>query len=207
MPARLTASWPLEPANVCQLPNAAAMPMLAAAGIVVTEIHPPISAPDLVVLRLSMPAAPAHTATMKAKTSGLEMALASWWLSTSKSSGMRFAASKIRVASTVAAIASGKPIASAAAERLAGAGRSWTSATQRRATGPTTIAPTTRISLSRKIPIAAMSLREPCRSEDARQLDAFARALVELLPDDRVGRRPWGVRQRGLRVVRDRVDR
>ena len=38
-----------------QSPNAAAMPMLAAAGIVVTLINTPISAPDLAVLRLSMP--------------------------------------------------------------------------------------------------------------------------------------------------------
>ena len=52
-----------------------AMPMLAAAGIVVTEISTPISAPDFAVLRLSIPAAPAQTATMNANASGSEMLL------------------------------------------------------------------------------------------------------------------------------------
>ena len=53
------------------------MPMLAAAGIVVTLIRTPINAPDLAVLRLSIPAAPAQTATMRANASGLEIVLAS----------------------------------------------------------------------------------------------------------------------------------
>ena len=39
------------------------MPTLAAAGIVVTEIRTPMSAPDLAVLRESVPATPAQTAT------------------------------------------------------------------------------------------------------------------------------------------------
>ena len=39
--------------------------MLAAAGIVVTEISTPISAPDLAEVSESMPAAPAKAATMK----------------------------------------------------------------------------------------------------------------------------------------------
>ena len=47
--------------------------MFAAAGIVVTEISTPISAPDLAVERLSIPAAPAQAATMNANPSGLEM--------------------------------------------------------------------------------------------------------------------------------------
>ena len=51
--------------------------MLAAAGIVVTEISTPISAPDLAVESESMPAAPAHTATKAEKKSGLEMMFAS----------------------------------------------------------------------------------------------------------------------------------
>src|SRR5918992_396714 len=53
--------------------------MLAAAGIVVTEISTPISAPDLAVLRLSIPAAPAHAATKKVKKSGSLMMLARLW--------------------------------------------------------------------------------------------------------------------------------
>ena len=61
------------------------------------------------MLRLSIPAAPAQTATMKANASGSEMMLASRCDSTSKSSGIRSAPSKASVASVVAAIASGKP--------------------------------------------------------------------------------------------------
>ena len=47
--------------------------MLAAAGIVVTEISTPIRAPDLAEVSESTPAAPAKAATMKEKASGLEM--------------------------------------------------------------------------------------------------------------------------------------
>ena len=47
--------------------------MLAAAGIVVTEISTPISAPDLAEVSERTPAAPAKQATMKEKSSGLEM--------------------------------------------------------------------------------------------------------------------------------------
>jgi len=45
--------------------------MFAAAGIVVTDMRTPISAPDVAVLRLSIPAAPAQAATKKLKKSGL----------------------------------------------------------------------------------------------------------------------------------------
>ena len=58
--------------------------MLAAAGIVVTEISTPISAPDLAVLRLSMPAAPAHAATKKVKKSGSAMMFEMLWPSWEK---------------------------------------------------------------------------------------------------------------------------
>ena len=47
--------------------------MLAAAGIVVTEISTPIRAPDLVEVSDSTPAMPAKKATMKEKASGWEM--------------------------------------------------------------------------------------------------------------------------------------
>ena len=60
--------------------------MFAAAGIVVTEIRTPISAPDFAVLRLSIPAAPAHAATKKAKKSGWEMMLEKLWFSARSSS-------------------------------------------------------------------------------------------------------------------------
>ena len=47
--------------------------MFAAAGIVVTEISTPISAPDFAVDSESIPAAPAQQATKNEKKSGLEM--------------------------------------------------------------------------------------------------------------------------------------
>jgi hypothetical protein len=62
--------------------------MFAAAGIVVTEISTPISAPDLAVERLSMPAAPAQQATKAAKKSGLAMTFASAWSAPLNASGV-----------------------------------------------------------------------------------------------------------------------
>ena len=54
-----------------QSPKAAATPTFAAAGIVVTEISTPISAPDFAVERERTPAMPASTATMTEKRSGV----------------------------------------------------------------------------------------------------------------------------------------
>ena len=85
--------------------------------------------------------------------SGLEIRLAIPWSSAVKSSGVRSVALKISVATKTAAMASGKPTASATPERTARSRRRWTSATQKPAigpnSGPTTIAPTIRISESR----------------------------------------------------------
>jgi len=47
--------------------------MFAAAGIVVTEISTPISAPDFAVVSDSIPATPAQNATKTVKKSGLAM--------------------------------------------------------------------------------------------------------------------------------------
>src|SRR5215204_7399096 len=105
--------------------------MLAAAGIVVTEMRTPIRAPDLEVDSDSMPAAPAQAATKKAKTSGLEITLAIECSVWSKSASVSPAALKIRVAAQAAPIASGKPTASATAERSARERRRCTSATQK----------------------------------------------------------------------------
>ena len=52
-------------------PSAAATPMFAAAGIVVTEISTPTSAPDLAVVSESTPAMPARKATMKREDVGV----------------------------------------------------------------------------------------------------------------------------------------
>src|SRR5918911_4764411 len=123
--------------------------MFAAAGIVVTEIKTPISAPDFDVLRLSMPAAPAHAATKNVKKSGWEMMLERPWFTSVKSSFRSPDDLNASVATYAAVIASGKPTASATAERSASAPRLWTAATQNPASGPnsgpTTIAPTIRI--------------------------------------------------------------
>ena len=55
--------------------------MLAAAGIVVTEIRTPISAPDLAEVSERTPTAPARTATMKEKVSGSGMnSVSEFWM-------------------------------------------------------------------------------------------------------------------------------
>ena len=51
---RLMPSWASAPRNEGQSAYAAAMPMLAAAGIVVTEISRPITAPDLAVEEIGL---------------------------------------------------------------------------------------------------------------------------------------------------------
>src|ERR687898_1054375 len=99
--------------------------MLAAAGIVVTEISTPISAPDLDVDSESIPAAPAHAATKKVKKPGLAMTFAIVGSDWSKDPSARPTALKIRVARSVAATASGKPTARATPERSARPRRRW----------------------------------------------------------------------------------
>ncbi len=63
----------MAPTHSCQSPSAAATPMFAAAGIVVTEISTPINAPDFVEVSERTPTVPARHATMKLHWSGLEM--------------------------------------------------------------------------------------------------------------------------------------
>ena len=147
--ARLTASWAIAPRHSDQSAPAAATPMLAAAGIVVTEIRTPIKAPDLAEVSDSIPAAPARAATMKEKPSGWEMNWVSGCWALVKSASSRPVAFEARVNSQAAVIPTGKPIASAVRERRAASRRRSTIATQRPArgpnSGPTTIAPTIRI--------------------------------------------------------------
>ena len=66
-------SWAIAPRQSDQFASAAATPMLAAAGIVVTEISTPTRAPDLAEVSESMPAAPAKQATRNEKSFGLAM--------------------------------------------------------------------------------------------------------------------------------------
>ena len=136
--------------------------MLAAAGIVVTEISTPMSAPDFAVDSDSIPAIPAQRATNTVNTSGLAMMRASSWSSWLKLAGASPVALKSAVAASAAAMASGKPTASARPERSASPARRWIAATQTPAigpnSGPTTIAPTTSTELSSRIAAAASSV-------------------------------------------------
>ena len=63
--------------------------MLAAAGIVVTEISTPISAPDLALVSESTPTMPARQATMNENASGFEMNWVSGWFVGREASGVR----------------------------------------------------------------------------------------------------------------------
>src|SRR3954452_18090254 len=97
MPARLMLSWPIAPRQSAQLPSAAATPMLAAAGIVVTEISTPTRAPDLAEVSESIPAAPAKQATSTEKVSGLAMKWVRGLATLLKSASTRPVATQIRV--------------------------------------------------------------------------------------------------------------
>ena len=93
--------------------------MLEAAGIVVTEISTPTSAPDLAEVSDSMPAPPATNATKKLRKSGLEMNSVNGWPACEKSSGKTSTAIMITVVTNAIAIPIGKPTASARSERRA----------------------------------------------------------------------------------------
>ncbi len=62
--ARLRPSWPAAPSISCVSPSAAATPTFEAAGIVVTEIRTPTSAPDFAEVSDMTPATPARRATI-----------------------------------------------------------------------------------------------------------------------------------------------
>ena len=136
--------------------------MFAAAGIVVTEMSTPISAPDFDVLSESIPAAPANRPIATAYQSGEAIVLARPWSASVKVSGPRPTSLASTVRPSVTRMPSGKPTASAVKERTASAGRRCTAATQKPAigpnSGPTTIAPTIRIALSRITPIEAITV-------------------------------------------------
>src|SRR5881394_2711465 len=146
---RLISSWAIAPRQSDQSPKAAATPIAAAAGIVVTEISTPISAPDLAEVSESIPATPAKKATMKEKVLGSEMNAVSGRSPTRKPPPTRSVHLAKRPKRKAAVIPIGKPTASASRERRPRSGRRCTSATQRPASGPnsgpTTIAPTIRI--------------------------------------------------------------
>ena len=219
---RLIASCAMLPSQASPSRYAAAIPMLAAAGIVVTEMSTPISAPDLAVDRLSMPATPAQAATKKVRKSGLEMRLAEVVVLRPRSRpGRAPVARKARVASQTPVMASGKPTAErerrADRELAAGAGP------RRRRSRPAGRTPGRPPSRRRsgsaspgRCPTVASSAGEDHEGEeDAGELDVLARVLLDLLPHHRVGRRAPGAarppgrpdRRSGCRSPRSRSSR
>ena len=97
--------------------------MLAAAGIVVTEISTPASAPDFDVVSDRIPATPAQNATKNVKKSGFAKITEKLWSASVNSSGVRSVHLKISEARYAAPIATGKPASSATSERTASCGR------------------------------------------------------------------------------------
>ena len=98
-----------RPRNDVQSPYAAAIPALAAAGIVVIEMNPPISAADVAVVSESIPATPAQDATKNEKKSGLETSSTNVCSCVAKSSDVRPVALKTSAARMTAEIAHGNP--------------------------------------------------------------------------------------------------
>ena len=145
--------------------------MFAAAGIVVTEISTPTSAPDFAEVSESTPAQPANIATISEKASGWEMNWVSGWISAEKSSGVRPTARINSAKMNAAVIPIGKPIRRALAERRNTSGRLCTAATHSPAigpnSGPTTIAPMIRIGESSITPTDAI---RHARTMNARKL-------------------------------------
>ncbi len=132
---------------------------MAAAGTVVTEIATPISAPDFVEVRESVPAMPARNATTNDIQSGFQMNAVLGRAASTIASVNSPKAFIIQANPTVTAIATANPAISVHSERHARRGARWTSAVEIPASGPnsgpTAIAPTIRIALSSITPQAA----------------------------------------------------
>ena len=173
--------------------------MLAAAGIVVTEISTPVSAPDFEVVRDSTPATPAQNATKNEKESGLEITTAKAVVRLGERVGRQSVHLKISEARNPAAMPTGKPTGSATNERSADSARRSTTATQKppadRTPGPSTIAPTSRIGVSRRIATVAMSVASDHEHHEAPVSVGLLRGqLLDLLPYDRVAGSPGAAR-------------
>ena len=119
-----------------------------------------MSAPDLAVVRESMPATPASSATSTVNVSGWEMNRVAGRLCSVIASGAVPVARRISTATKVTAMATGKPTASAIVDRRASSPRRSTRATQTPASGPnsgpTTIAPMISTTESVRMPMAAI---------------------------------------------------
>ena len=185
--------------------------MLAAAGIVVTLIRTPISAPDFAVLRLSIPAVPARDRDDEGERVGLGDAAR-------QLVGLDVEGVRDQVGAVEGQRGQGggeDREREADGQRDRRASRQILAelheATHRPATGPnsgpTTIAPTTRIS---RVEEDADRRDDPgqdhVEQEDAAQLHALVGPLVQLLPDHGVRGGAGRVLDRGVGEVGDRVD-
>ena len=186
--------------------------MLAAAGIVVTEMSTPISAPDLAVLRLSIPAAPAHAATKKAKKSGWEMRFARLWSSSENVSGNSPVALKISDRDVDGRDrereADGEREGRAQREPRLALHERDAEARERAELGPDDHRADDQ---DRGVLVDAdrgeQRREHHEREEDPAQLDVLVRVRLDLLPHDGVGGRALGVLDGPLGVLGDlRVD-
>jgi hypothetical protein len=108
MQTRLRASWPDAPPTSFQSLYAEATPTLAAAGMVVTEMSTPTSAPDLAVERERAPAAPASSATRIVYSSGCEMKSVAGRATGLRRSGAESTARRTPASASAAAITDGE---------------------------------------------------------------------------------------------------
>ncbi len=90
--------------------------MLAAAGIVVTEMRTPTSAPDFAVESERAPAVPASSATSTVYSSGWEMKRVAGRASSVRRSGAEPVTRRTIASANAAAIPAGNPTASARSE-------------------------------------------------------------------------------------------
>jgi hypothetical protein len=162
IPARLMPSWVLAWRNSAHPPRPRDRAMSAAAGTVVTEMNTPTSAPLFAEVRESTPATPASTATTTDQWSGAVMKPVSGRSADSSSTPYQPSHRPISATAAVRPIATAKPATSATAALRAIRRRPWIRATARAArganSGPSTIAPITRIAESLTIAIAARSV-------------------------------------------------
>ena len=220
---RLIASWPAAPPASPQSPYAAATPMFDAAGIVVTEISTPISAPDFALVRESIPADPGHERDEEREEVRIRDEPGEL---VRRGREVIRARARSHLKKSVATQAADDPDRETDAERHERAAREVRTPLRpaprdRPASGPnsgpTTMAPTIRIGWSSRMPDRPDLHRQHHEQHEAdRELGVLARALLDLLPDDGVGgqagRRLLGrvgpVRDRRLDVLhRDRARR
>ncbi len=171
----MSSSCSVEPAASCQLWYTTDRPTSAAAGIVVTEMNTPIRAPARASVRDTTPTRPAMTATTTENRFGELIRSETGRTPCRYAPGVlpdhRMQAPK----TSVTAIASAKPASSASRPRLTAR---WWPRSSPRATamialysGPTTIAPTTRICEFVRIPQAPIS---PANTSRPKKLGGYS---------------------------------